>query len=50
MMRSSEPGCFRSCSWPLWKALEEEEEEGCIGFGFMVFGLVVVVQKFLNIE
>ncbi len=29
MMRSSELGCFRSCSWPLWKALEEEER--CIG-------------------
>jgi hypothetical protein len=27
-MRSTEPGCFRSCSWYLWKALEEE---GCIG-------------------
>ncbi len=24
VMRSTEPGCFRSCSWCLWKALEEE--------------------------
>jgi len=23
-MRSTEPGCFRLCSWSLWKALEEE--------------------------
>jgi hypothetical protein len=29
LMRSTEPGCFRLCSWSLWKALEEEE--GCIG-------------------
>jgi hypothetical protein len=27
-MRSPKLGCFRSCSWYLWKALEEE---GCIG-------------------
>ncbi len=46
-MRSNELGCFRLCSWSLWKALEEEEE-GCIGFGSMLFGLAV--QKFLNIE
>jgi hypothetical protein len=38
LMRSSEQGCFRSRSWSLWKALKEE---GCIGFGFMVFGLAV---------
>jgi len=24
IMRSTEPGCFRSCSWCLWKALEQE--------------------------
>jgi hypothetical protein len=23
VMRSTEPGCFRSCSWCLWKALDE---------------------------
>jgi hypothetical protein len=28
LMRSTEPGCFRSCSWSLWKALDEE---GCMG-------------------
>jgi hypothetical protein len=28
LMRSTEPGCFRSRSWSLWKALEEE---GCMG-------------------
>jgi hypothetical protein len=26
-MRSTELGCFRSCSWCLWKALEKE---GCM--------------------
>ncbi len=29
VMRSAELGCFRSCSWCLWKALDEEE--GCMG-------------------
>jgi len=24
LMRSTEPGCFRSCSWSLWKALDEQ--------------------------
>jgi hypothetical protein len=28
VMRSTELGCFRSCSWCLWKALDEE---GCMG-------------------
>ncbi len=28
LMRSTAPGCFRLCSWSLWKALEEE---GCTG-------------------
>jgi hypothetical protein len=45
VMRFSELGCFRSCSWCLWKALNKK---GCMGFGSMVFGLVV--QKLLNIE
>ncbi len=45
VMRSTEPGCFRSCSWCLWQALDED---GCIGFGSMTFGLAV--QKFLNME
>ncbi len=44
VMRSTEPGCFRSCSWCLWKALDEE----WMGFGSMTFGLAV--QKFLSIE
>jgi len=42
-MRSTEPGCFRSCSWCLWKALNKE---GCIGLASMTFGLAV--QKFLK--
>jgi hypothetical protein len=29
IMRSTKPRCFRSRSWYLWKALDEE---GCIGF------------------
>ncbi len=45
VMRSTEPGCFRSFSWCLWKALDEE---GVHGLGSMTFGLAV--QKFLNIE
>jgi hypothetical protein len=46
VMRSIELGCFRSCSWCLWRALDEE---GCMGpIGSMIFGLAV--QKFLNIE
>jgi hypothetical protein len=28
VMRSTKLGCFRSCSWCLWKALNEE---GCMG-------------------
>jgi hypothetical protein len=31
LMRSTEPGCFRSCSWSLWKALDEAR---CMGFWF----------------
>jgi hypothetical protein len=45
LMRSTEAGCFRLCSWFHWKALKEK---GCISFGFVALGLVV--QKFLNIE
>ncbi len=37
VMRSTKPGCFRSCSWCLWKALDEEG--WCMGFGSMTFGL-----------
>jgi hypothetical protein len=36
LMRSTEPVCFRSHSWSLWKALQEVH-----WLGFMVFGLVV---------
>jgi hypothetical protein len=39
IMRSTKEGCFRSYSWSLWKALEEEG--GLHQVGFMVFGLVV---------
>ncbi len=47
VMRSTEPGCFRSCSCCLWKALDEE---GCMGLvPWWCFGLVVQ-QKFLNIK
>jgi hypothetical protein len=45
VMRSTKLGCFKSCSWYLWKALHKE---GCMGFGSMTFRLAV--QKFLNIE
>jgi hypothetical protein len=46
VMRSTEPGCFRSCSRCLWKALNKD---GCMGFvRSMMFGLAV--QKFLNVE
>jgi hypothetical protein len=45
LMRSTKLGCFPLCSWWLCKALEEE---GCMGFGSMTFGLAM--QKFLNIE
>jgi hypothetical protein len=31
-MRSTELGCFRLCSWCLWKALDEER---CIGLDSM---------------
>jgi hypothetical protein len=30
VMRSTEPGCFRSCSWCLWKALDEEGRMGLV--------------------
>jgi len=43
VIRSIEPGCFRSYSWCLSKALDED---GCMGS--MTFGLAV--QKFLNID
>jgi hypothetical protein len=31
-MRSTEPGCFRSRSWSLWKALEEERSIGLVSW------------------
>jgi len=37
VMRSTKPGCFRSCSGCVWKALDQK---GCMG----------LVQKFLNTE
>ncbi len=45
VMRSIEPGFFRSCSWCLWKAFHVWWVHG---LGSMMFGLAV--QKFLNIE
>ncbi len=45
VMRSTKPGCFRLCSWYLWKALDEE---GCMGL--VPWCLVLAVQKFLIIE
>jgi hypothetical protein len=35
-MRSTQPGCFRLCSWSLWKALEEE---GGVLAWFHTFGI-----------
>ncbi len=46
LMRSTKPGCFRSCSCSLLKALNKER--GAWAFGSMTFELVA--QKFLNIE
>jgi hypothetical protein len=42
VMKSTRLGCFRLCSWCLWKALMVG------GLGSMNFGLVV--QKFLSIQ
>jgi len=44
-MRFTKPGCFRLCSWCLWKALDKV---GCMGL--VPWGLDFVAQKFLNIE
>jgi len=30
VMRSTKLGCFRSCSWCLWKALDEEGYMGLV--------------------
>jgi len=49
VMRSTEPGCFRSWSWCHWKALNEGGTEGrwgVHGIGSIVFGLAV--QKVLE--
>jgi hypothetical protein len=46
LMRSTEPGCFRSRSWSLWKSSRGQEVHQ---LGSMVFGLAVQKQ-FLNIE
>jgi len=43
IMRSTKPGCFRSCSWCLWKALDEE---GCMGL--VPWDLDLVMQKVLE--
>jgi hypothetical protein len=45
VMRSTELGCFRTCSWCLRKA---PDEDGVHGLGSMTFALVV--HKFLNIK
>jgi hypothetical protein len=44
-MRFTKWGCFRLCSWCLWKALNEE---GCAWAWSMTFRLVM--QKLLNIK
>ncbi len=48
VMRSTEPGCFRSCSWCLWKVefMESSRRGGVHGLGSMMIGLAVL----LNIE
>jgi hypothetical protein len=59
VMISTELGCFRLCSWCLWKALdmlqivflaslESSWRGGVHGLGSLAFGLAAV-QKFLNI-
>jgi len=41
LMRSTEPGCFRSCSWSLWKALERRS--GLVWFhGIWTYGAKVL--------
>jgi len=49
VMRSTEPGCFRSCSWCHWKALEEGVGGGG-GMGMVPWDLDFWGKKFLNIE
>jgi hypothetical protein len=44
-MRSTELGCFRLCSWCLWKALDEE---ACMGL--VPWHLDLERKKFLNID
>ncbi len=44
-MRSTEPGCFRSCSWSLWKALDNE---GCIGLFLWHLDLLCMSSWILN--
>ncbi len=54
-MRSSEPGCFRSCSWCLWKAVDEEGYMGlvpwhldlwCKSFGILnIFSLKIKIKS-----
>ncbi len=45
VMRFIEPGCFRLCSWCLWKALDRRG-----AWAWFHWCLVLAVQKFLNIE
>ncbi len=45
LMRSTEPGCFRSC---FLLNLESSRQGGVHGLGSMTFGLAM--QKFLNVE
>ncbi len=45
LIRSTEPGCLKSLSWSLWKALKEE---GCIAL--VSWRLDLQGKSFLNIE
>jgi hypothetical protein len=46
IVKSTEPGCFTSCSWCLWKALDEK---GCMrGLGSMAFGIWTCNAKVLE--
>jgi hypothetical protein len=47
IMRSTELECFKSCSWCLWKALDEEEE-GCMGLVLCRLDLLCKSSGILN--
>ncbi len=41
LMRSTKPGCFKSCSWSLWKALKKR---GALAYfhGIWIYGIKVL--------